>query len=309
MKLIGMFLLFFVSVFGAVSPAKTLSATAIVTDLAVDNSKIYAATASGTVDIFDRKTLKKQKNIVYPKIKNFMGEQMQPKLFSVDVLDGNVLAVLEDKDGFRSLYLNHKKIIADNAKLFIKKASFVDKNRVLLGLLSNEIMLIDLNTRKIYFNIQVNTSTFSDFAISENKKMAVIADESDKITMINIENGQIVGQFKGQNVDNIYQIDFKNGTILGCGQDRRLSVYNAKTAKGYYLEGDFLIYSGALSADGKKGAFAFNEKNEIKVFDVDSKKEIVILKGSKANLTRTIFLNSNEIIASCEDKTINIWRF
>lgn len=309
MRIFVILIMFVGFVFGAIAPARTVQATEIVTDLDVDDTKIYAATASGSVDIFDRKSLKKLRSIIYPKIKNFMDEQISAKLFSVDVLNGNVLAVLEDKDGFRSMYLNNKKIIGDNAKLFIKKANFIDKNRVLLGLLSNEIMLIDLNTRRIYFNIQVNTSTFSDFALSEDKKNAVIADESDKITMIDTSSGKILKKFSGQNVDNIYQIDFKNKMILGCGQDRRLSIYNSQNSKGYFLEGDFLIYSGALSPSAKKGAFAFNEKNELKIFDVVSKSEIAILKGSKANLTRTIFLSENEVIASCEDKTINLWRF
>ena len=290
------------------SPKKSITASGLVTDLSVDTTKIYAGTTVGIVDIFDKTTYKKLKTIKFPKITNFIGESLSPKIFSVDAMAMDVLTVCEDKDGYRSLFKNDKKILGSEAHLFIKKASFITKDKVLLGLLSNEIMLLDLNTKKIFYTNQINTSTFSDFALSEDKRFAFIADESGKITAINTLNGKVVATFGGLNVDNIYQIDYKNSIILGCGQDRRLSIYDIKTKTKYYLEGSFLIYSGALSPSGKRGAFAFDKNNNLKVFDLASRKELAILTGSKANLTRTIFLNENEIIASSEDKKINIWR-
>lgn len=290
------------------SAYKSITASGLVTDLSTDGTKIYAGTTVGVVDIFDKKTYKKLKSIKFPKITNFMGESLSPKIFSVNALDSDVLTVCEDKEGYRSLFKNDKKILDSEAHLFIKKASFITKDKVLLGLLSNEMILLDLNTKKIFYTNQINTSTFSDFALSEDKRFAFIGDESGKITAINTLNGKVVATFSGLNVDNIYQIDYKNSIILGCGQDRRLSIYGIKTKTKYYLKGSFLIYSGALSPSGKTGAFAFDKNNNLKVFDVASKKEIAVLTGSKANLTRTIFLSENEIIASSEDKKINIWR-
>lgn len=289
-------------------PSKSFIASGLVSDIVADSQNIYAATMAGSVDVFNRKNFKKTKSIFFPKITNFLGESIQPKVFSVDVLDGNILAVVEDKDGFRSLYLNNKKIIGDNARLFIKKGKFIDKSKVLLGMLSNEMMLMEIATRKIFYTTQINTSTFSDYALSEDKTKAYIADESGIISVLDIKTGKKIGKFEGQNVDNVYQIDYKNGVILGCGQDRRASIYTVDKKVAYHIKGDFLIYSGALSPLAKIGAFAHNTKNELKVFDVGTKKEIVILQGSKANISRTIFLSENEIVASSEDKQINLWR-
>ena len=289
-------------------PAKSITASGLVTDLRIDETKIYAGTTVGIVDIFDRKTYKKLKSIKFPKIKNFMGDSLSPKIFSIDSLNGEVLSVCEDKDGYRSLFKNDQKILGSEAHLLIKKASYITKDKILLGLLSNEIILLDLNTNKILYTNQINSSTFSDFALSEDKRFAFIGDESGKITALNTLSGKIIANFSGLNVDNIYQVDYKNYIILGCGQDRRLSIYGIKNKTKYYLEGSFLIYSGALSPSGKTAAFAFDKNNNLKVFDVASKQEITILIGSKANITKTIFLNENEIIASSEDKKINIWR-
>lgn len=296
-------------VFASTKPTKSLNASGLVSDMAMNSHFLVVGTTNGSIDKFELQTFKKIKTFGYPKITNFLGEKIAPKVFSVDILDEIILGVVEDKDGYRSLYLANERLIDDGAKLFIKKAKFINKDFILLALLGNEVILFDVKKKKMVYKKQINTSTFSDFALSEDKKYAFIADESGNMSMLDIASGKVVFLFKGLNVDNIYQVDFKNKTLLGCGQDRRLSIYTTDKKVAYFLEGEFLIYSGALSHDAKIGAFAFNEKNEIKVFDLLSKQQIAILNGSKANVTKILFLNDQEILASSEDKQINLWRF
>lgn len=305
--LVGLFLSFGI-LFCALTPNKSVKASGLVTDIYANEKFLYASTDTGTIDIFDLSSFKKIKSISYPKTVDFMGNMINAKVYSVDVINNKILSVVQDKQGYRSIYLDDTKIIGDNAKLFVKKAKFISNDLIVLGLLSNEIILFDIKSKKQIYKIQINTSTFGDFALNEDKSKMVIGDESGDISLFDVKTGKRLKVFKGQNVDNIYQIDFRKGVILGCGQDRRASVYFEGNQKPYYMEGEFLIYSGALSQAAKLGAFAFNDKNDLKVFDVNSKQEIVVLRGSKANVSRTIFLNETEIIASSEDKQINYWR-
>lgn len=305
--LIGLFL-FCGLLFGALSPNKSVKASGLVTDIYANEKYLYAASDAGTVDIFDLSSFKKTKSISFAKTADFMGNMINAKVYSVDVLNNKILTAVQDKQGYRSIYLDDAKIIGDSAKLFVKKAKFISNDLIVLGLLSNEIILFDIKAKKQIYKIQVNTSTFGDFAISEDKSKIVIGDESGDISLFDVKTGKKLRMFKGQNVDNIYQIDFKKGVILGCGQDRRASVYFEGNQKPYYMDGEFLIYSGALSKSAKLGAFAFNDKNDLRVFDINTKQEIAVLNGSKANVSRTIFLNESEIIASSEDKQINYWR-
>jgi len=297
-----------------IAPRLVIEASGNVQSIVMQEDKIVAGTNAGTIDVYAFKDGVLIKKIAFEKIKDFTGEMMAPKVFSVDALLGTetYVAVVQASSGARRLVLVDngvtKEIISAEENLFITKAQFVDKNRILVALMSNELLLIDVKTAKKQYQVQVNPSHFSDFVLNESKSVVASSCESGEITLSDVATGKTLKVFSGGNVDNVYKVDFKHQKILGAGQDRRGIVYDT-TSKSYdRFDAPFLIYAGALSPLAKRGAFAFNEENDIVIFDLASKSKLHTLKGQKSTLNTIVFLNENELVSGSDDKFILLWR-
>lgn len=294
-----------------IKPKKIFNANGDVEDMVFNNNLLYVGTTSGEVNLFTLTNTKPIWSIKIPKIKDFTQETINAKIYSIDALsfDSKILFVSEGVGGYRDVWLFNgnklEKIIGANQKLFIKKAKFVNNSTILLGLLSNQHILYDFKKKKILYTIQPTTSSFSNFTLSEDKKLFVTTDESGEVRIVNTLNGKIIKVFNQINLDRVFSLDFKKGVILTAGQDRRVGVYTQ--AEHYALNFDFLIYSASLNHNASLAGIAYNENNDIAVYNLLTKSKIFNLIGSKSTITAILFLKDNEIIASSEDKKINLW--
>ena len=138
------------------SPNKKFEISGGATDLVINSNKLYVATNDSKIDIFKLNDFTKISTIVIPKTTDFMGEVIGSKIYSIDVLDENVLILSQGKRGARKMDIfNNGKlvnIIPESKRLFIAQAKFIDKNRIIFSLLSNELLLYDLEQKKIIYN-------------------------------------------------------------------------------------------------------------------------------------------------------------
>jgi WD40 repeat protein len=95
---------------------------------------------------------------------------------------------------------------------------------------------------------------------------------------------------------------------LCAGQDRRGIIYELGNGAYERYDGSFLLYAGALSPSLKFGAYAFNEQNDIVLFDLASKSKVYTLKGQKSTLNTIVFASERELVSSSDDQFIMIWR-
>jgi hypothetical protein len=291
-------------------PSKIFKASETVQSIVYKNNNLYAGTSEGKVEVFDTFTAEKIKEINIPEIKDFMGDIIPAKIYSIDLIDNKLLIVSQGMKGYRNIFIyeneNLKKVIDIDKKYFIQKANFISKDKIVFALLSNQIGVYDLKKEKLDYLIQVSASSFSDFSLSEDKKVLVTTDESGIVRKIKVENAQIFGENKNKNLDKVYQIDYKNGVILTAGQDRQAVIY--KDFTDYSMRFDFLLYSCGLSPKAKLGGIAYNEKNEVLIFDVNTKEKLYNLKGQKATLTQILFKNKDEVFVSSDDSSINYFK-
>lgn len=87
-KFTFLYLLLFVNVLLAVDtlhPTYSLMSSGDAQDIVYKNGKLYSATSEGTVDIFDTKEKKLIKKVKLPDIKDFMGDDVPAKVYSVDI--------------------------------------------------------------------------------------------------------------------------------------------------------------------------------------------------------------------------------
>jgi len=294
-------------------PLSKLNASGMVTDILIDDGKLYASTFGGVVDIFDIKTKKLVDTISLPVIKDFMGDAVPPKIYSVDRLGDKAVMVSEGKSGYRNIFIYEGTTLTQisDSKFFMKEALFVDEDHILLGLLSSEIILYKISTKEVLYRKSIKESTsggsaFSDMVLSEDRKTVVTADESGDINLFNVADFKHLKLYNGQNLDNVYKVDYKKGIIITAGQDRRCAIYKPD-GKAYYVHGKFLIYAAALSPSAEIGVFASTMDNELQLFDVRSKNKMGLLKGHNATLTDFAFLNETQFFSSAEEKTILFW--
>ncbi len=305
--------LFITSLYSSyIMPIAKYKSSGSVIDIIVKDTKLYSATSAGVVDIFDIKTRKIIKQIKVPKIKDFMGDNINSKIFSIDILHQKILILSQAPRGYRNLFINvnnkNKNIINETDMLAISKAKFLDKDTLILALLSNEIISFDIKTKKENWRMQASGAKFSNFILNEDKSEVVIADESGDLKIINTKNGKLIKLLSGQNLDNVFQVDYKNGIILTAGQDRRAVVYAVKFNSAYYKQSHFLIYSAGLSPSGKLAAYASDENNNVTLFNTITQKVIAKYGGNRMTLTNILFLNEKEFFVASDDRTINLYK-
>ena len=282
-----------------------------VTDLVFQEGKLYCATSASSVDIIDFKTKTIINKITVGKIKDFMGDEIEAKIYSVDVLKNRVLLLAQAEHGFRKIdiYQDGKQttVLDPSKKLYIAKAKFINEETILLALLSNDIISYNIKTQKYNWSTQASQSKFSNFVLSDNKQEVIIADESGELHIYDTNKGTLLKTLSGQNLDNVFQVDYKNGILATAGQDRRAVVYDMKSNNSYYKTSKFLIYSVGISQSGKLVAYSSDENNNVTVFNSATKSIIGIYGENKMIPIKILFISENKFFVASDDKVINLY--
>ncbi|SMP89083.1 hypothetical protein SAMN06314042_11510 [Epsilonproteobacteria bacterium SCGC AD-308-O04] len=306
--------LFISSLFSAniMQPTSEFKSSGAVVDIVYTAGKLYSATDASCVDIFDFQTKKIIKKIKVDQITDFMGDIIDSKVYSVDVIKDKVLLLSQAKEGARRVHIytndSLNLIIPYSEKLLIAKAKFLDENTILLALLGSELISYDVKNKKINYRTQVSQSKFSNFALNETKTQVVVADESGDLKIYNTKDGVFVKKLSGQNLDNVFQVDYKNSIIATAGQDRKVVIYDTKSNSAYYKMGSFLIYSAGLSPSAKLAGYSSDENNNVTVFNTSTQSILGVFGGNKMTLTNILFINEEEFLVSSDDNTINLYK-
>jgi WD40 repeat protein len=295
------------------APSKVYTVVGQTKDMTLHGNTLLIATGSGAVHIYDITSDVEVKRIELEKVKDFMGDLNAPKIFAVDKDEQRYLLLSDSgSGGYTNLWIHEdnktKNILNASHKIAALKARFVDNKHVLLGLLSNEAVLVDIEAQKVLYTVQLEPSKFSDFTLNEDRTKAVFACESGILSMIDTLTGKEIKKLKGVNVDNVYKVDFKNGIVSAAGQDRRGGLYDTDLGMQTYIEGSFLIYATALSPTAKKVAFTMDEKNTISVYNRSTKQKIAELKGQKSTLNTILFKDENTLFTASDDNSVMVWK-
>jgi WD40 repeat protein len=311
----GLIIIFLLTLYlyatSSLTPVDTIEVNGTAKDMILVDNHLVIATDMGHIEVYDSSKNEKIKEISIPDIKDFMGDIIPARVMSVDRIESKYLLLSDSgKGGYSNLYIydnNLTQLLSAEDKKAIIKARFVDENHILLGYLSNEVALLNIKDKKERYRVQLSESKFSDFALNEDKSQVVFSCESGVLSVVDVQSGKILKELQGQNVDNVYRVDFKKGMVSGAGQDQRGSLYDVKTGKGEYIKGNFLIYSTALSPSASKVIFAMDEKNNLSVYNTTSKSKIALLKGQKSTLNVILFKDENIIYSASDDNTVMVW--
>ena len=296
-----------------IHPSLKIKASGAITDFFMEGSKVILSTDAGTIETYAIPSGKQRGFTQLPPMKDFMGDVVPTKIYSIDKVADKLLVVTQGNHGFRnvSIFENgqwEEIFNAEKDKMMVKKARWIDQNTFLLGLMSNDLVLVDVRQKQTICELSISPYTFSDFSLTADKQFVFTADESGIVHKIEIKNCLIKKEFTGINVDNIYQIVFQNGIVITAGQDRRVGVYNTAINDSYYLQKDFLVYSVGLNTDGSIGAYSATEDNNICIFNTITRKDKYILSGHKSVVTKMAFFDNQTFVSAGDDQYLMIWK-
>jgi WD40 repeat protein len=298
----------------AVQPFNTIKVSGNVTDLELREHLLYIATDFGTVEFYDVNQKAIISSLSLPQIKDFAGDDIPAKIYDIDYdeVHQSLFIISQGQSGFANLYeytsdKNLKTHITSEDKLMIKRLECFRGN-LILGLLSNELLSYNLQTKEWNYRTQISAYAFSDFCFSATGKRCLTTDESGQVHILNTTTGELLYTFGDRNVDNVYQIDYKGNVIATAGQDRHVGVYFVKPTQSYAINSDFLVYSVGLSPSGAKLAYYANEENDLRIIDVQTKAELANCKGHQAVINTILFINENELYTAADEPYVYYWK-
>ena len=284
----------------------------IVTDILYSDAKLYVATESGKIEVFDTRTKKRIETVSLGKIEDFMGDEVDSKIFSIDRIGGTLLILSQDSGGYSRIHLfRDGKLVELNGRgdrLNIVQAKFIDEKTVLLALISDDIIAYDIAGKKRKWTVQASMSKFSSFALDNDRRRVAVADESGEVHLLSTGDGKTVRVLKGQNVDNIFGIDFKGDIVLTGGQDRRAAVYDVRSGTAYYRMSDFFVYGVGLSPSGKIAAYSSDINNNVTLFDTKTRVEVGKYKSNAAIVNGIVFVDENAFFVNTSSHEVRYYK-
>ena len=297
-----------------IKPQYSIDVDGNVVEFTHKNEKLYVATDTGKMEVYNWHTREKLSEIKFDTIHDFLGDPIPPKVFGIDInKEGDELALMvQDEEGERILYIyrenNLTRILDKKAHIQMREARYVDNTHLLIATMSNDLMLFDIPARKFLYKVKLSLSTFSDFQLNEDHSKVASSCESGIVYIVDTKSGKVLKTFEGGNKDNVFKVDFKNYKVLACGQDRKAVLYSLGHEKMVIYPTQFLVYAGALNKDAKLSAFQINENNDIGIYNNLTKSMKYQLVGQQSVLNTIVFIDDKTLISSSDDNHILIWR-
>jgi hypothetical protein len=134
-----------------VKPQYSIDVDGNVVEFAHKNEKLYVATDTGKLEIYNWKTKEKLSEIKFDIIHDFMGDPMPPKVFGVDVDEkgDRLLLMVQDEGGERILYLyednNLTRLLDKKAHIQMREVRSVDDNHLLIATIGGGVNRYNAN--------------------------------------------------------------------------------------------------------------------------------------------------------------------
>ncbi|WP_300446759.1 WD40 repeat domain-containing protein [Helicobacter mastomyrinus] len=311
--------------------AQVIHTDGIITYISIFKNLIYVGNASGEVHIYEMdnaKKAQKKATLTLPLIEDYFGNMYAPRVFNITTFDGNNLFVLsESSRGGRQILklsaMGDMQVILTTTTSPKRIVAF-DKNKLVVGFLSNEIGLFDIDSAAFIYTTQPSQAGFSNLCV--NAPFIFSTDESGVVNVLDVANGKILARLDNINKDNNYQIASSQNVILTAGVDRKMGIYtfdtpvsttsqsNSQNTKPTFslksarsVKSDFLIYAVGISPQATLAAFSKNEQNDISLIHLPTLEEKYILKGATSLINSIIFYDEKTIVSGNDDKNFIIW--
>ncbi len=312
-KIIILLISVFAFAITTLKPYKFYRYSYYISKVAYNKDYLIIGLENGKILINNFKTNKNITKIILPKITNAMGDLISMPIYSLDISPNgkNLMIMVEGENAIRKIFIYNFKTkkmrLIYTTKRLLMKARYTNKNNIFLGLLGDEIELLNIKNKKIAYKKQIGYYVFSTYALNKTRTKAVIGDESGVAKVVDIKNGKKLFDLKGYNKNQTISLDFVKNYIINGSSDKRLAIYNTISKTSILtLTAKFLPYAVAISPNLKEFAFQYDQNNDIMVKTINNQ-PLFLLKGHSMPLINIRFLNNNKIISYSAGEII-IWK-
>ncbi len=302
-----------VCAYAGVSPLKVLDTHTEITSMQQRGENLYVSTSQGEVQVYTLTGgLRLSKSVEIPSYKDLFGSSFRPKVFNTDVnTRGEILIVAAGANGNRNLYVcknENLEILLED--MSIAKAVWISQTQVLVALMSHEILLFDTQQKRILYQTQITQASFSDMVYNSRDSIVYTTGESGVVYAIDSSNGAILGHYDTINKDKVFTISFGGDTLVGAGQDKRLSIYTlqngSKLVDSAMVKSEFLIYAAGIDELGRYIGYMSDENGSVRILRAKDKKPITTLEGISGVVNSIIFYKTS-VFVSCDDSKIYVF--
>lgn len=308
------------------SKVQILHTQDIITRLVLFERYLFVGDSQGGIGVYEfdkNRRVRKVEQYHLASIRDYFGNEIPTRIFDIATFDGKLLYVLaEGSQGSKEIVKIAKGMPAQvlwKTQRSPTRLIAVDKNKLAVGFLSNEVGIFDLVKADFDYVVHPSLAGFSDMCVG--KPYIFSTDESGAVNVLDISNGNVLKKLDLVNKDNNYQIATSHndtqGIILTAGTDKQMGIYSYELKqdahdfhiqKAQSIKGEFLIYAVGISPQAKRAAYSKNEQNDIAIVSLLDLQEQFILRGSTSLLNSLIFYDENTLISSSDDKNIIIWK-
>lgn len=302
MRIFLLFFMIFSLCFGNFAFEKELKFNANILGIKHENSELLIYFDNAEILKFNLFTDEISHLKKFEKIKTYFGDLNDPKIFSVDSLNGEILTLLEADFGERKLNFKNQNFKVNQG---VKKAFFINENEAILLSLGGEIEILNLQNGEILRSQKISTSSISDSEISKNRQILAIATEGGKLYFYDILTQKIVREIE-TNKDNIHDISLnENLKIITGGNDKMAVFYDFQNAQMHNFQSEFLIYCTGISNEIL--AFTNDEFGGVSFINLSDFNKIAEIK-TEQGILHTIIITENLAITASFDKILKFWR-
>ncbi len=141
----------------------------------------------------------------------------------------------------------------------------------------------------------------------EKGEFVFATDESGVVHKVKVSTGELIENYKGQNVDNVLCIDYSKGVVVCGGKDRRISTYNIYMNKGSHFDTGKFITTVAISPSGEKIVWYDTETNNLELISLSNNKDIKQLQGHISMVNKIEFVSETKIVSAGIDNKVLFW--
>lgn len=268
-------------------------------------SMVYYGTNRGKIYSYNSKNKSRKLIYQFPKIHDFMGEEIDAEIFKVVSKNFSVFALVHAEGGNSNLYeIRKNKLIlhlkGDEINAMMNSLELWG-HHLYIGLISSELIKYNWQKRQEIYRMKIGSYALSSMSFIKDGRWIFAGDEAGKIYQINILKPKIQKVYDRQHVDNVMAVAYGGAFVFGGGKDRRLSFYALDQPSSSHLQFEHFVYILAANKEGNLLAFYDDFHHKVLVMDRHSKKIIKEIAVGKASVQKMIFLDNNTLVWAAEN--------